>query len=410
MARERLVVGIDVGTTKMCTLIARITDDDQLEIIGAGVTRSDALRKGAVHSVEQAAHDIQSSIQKAEQQSGFKIMSAYVSISGSHLQSEDTRGSITLRRSDRAIGEDDIDRVLESARLQALPADRELIDLIARRFSVDGQEDIASPLGMLGHRLEVEATMVTGARSAIQNLTNCVERAGVAIDALVPQPLAAGEAVLSPGERDLGVTLLDIGGGTTDIGVFAEGGLVYASSLPVGGFQLTNDIAVRLRTPFSAAEEIKLRHGQAFYSGRDEDRVIDVSSFETDESTPVSIRTLCETIEDRLVDTFERVHKRLARAGFESSLPAGTVLVGGTAQLPSIRRLASDLLSSPVRIGTPSGTLGLGEQLSSPAYAASVGLLRWGLRHGEDTFGGPRNSPLGDALSSISGWFRSFIP
>jgi len=237
-----------------------------------------------------------------------------------------------------------------------------------------------------------------------------VERAGISIDSLVPNVLAAGEAVLTPAERDLGVVLIDMGGGTTDIGVFEAGGLLFATVLPVGGQQITNDIAVRLRTPFSAAEEVKLRHGQAFSNGREDDRMIDVSSFDTGESSPVSVRTLCDTIEDRLVDTFELVQKRLARAGFEEGQPAGVVLVGGTAQLHGIRRLSSQSLQSPVRLGTPTGILGLGEQLSSPAFASSVGLLRWGLRHGEELAGGPRLSVFNGAFDSITNWLRSFVP
>jgi cell division protein FtsA len=410
MARERLVVAIDVGTTKVCTLISRVTEDEELEVLGVGVTRSDALRKGVVTSVEQAGQDIQSSVQKAEQQSGFKIISAYVGISGSHLQTDDAHGVVTVRRADRAISEDDVNRVLEAARPTSLPPDRELIELVPRHFTVDGQEEIASPVGMLGHRLEVEATMITGLKSAIQNLTNCVERAGVSIDALIPLPVAAGEAVLTPAERDLGVTLIDLGGGTTDIGVFAEGGLMYATVLPVGGQQLTNDLAVRLRTPFSAAEEIKLRHGQAYPNGPDDDRMIDVSSFDSDESSPVSVRTLCDTLEDRLVETFELVRKRLERAGFESSLPAGAVLVGGTAQLPNIRRLAADILESPVRIGVPSGIIGIGEQLNNPAFASSVGLLRWGLHHIDDGGSPPGAAALSGAWDSVRRWLGSFLP
>jgi cell division protein FtsA len=323
---------------------------------------------------------------------------------------EDAHGLVTVRRADRAISDDEVNRVLDAARQVSLPADREFIDLVPRQFSVDGQEDIPTPVGMLGHRLEVQATMITGAKSAIQNLTNCIERAGVSIDALIPLPLAAGEAVLTPAERDLGVTLIDLGGGTTDIGVFAEGGLLYATVLPIGGQQLTNDLAVRLRTPFSAAEEIKLRHGQAFSNGRDDDRLIDVSSFESDESSPVSVRTLCDTLEDRLIETFELVRKRLDRAGFDSSLPAGTVLVGGTAQLPNIRRLAAEVLESPVRIGTPTGLIGMAEQLSNPAYAASVGLLRWGLHHNEDARAAPGSALLNGAVDSLRRWLGSFLP
>jgi cell division protein FtsA len=410
MPRERLVVAIDVGTTKVCSLIARVTDDEELEVMGVGITRSDALRKGVVVSVEQAALDIQSSVQKAEQQSGFKIISAYVGVSGSHIETEDAHGSISVRRSDRAISDEDVGRALDAARVVSLPTDRELIDLVPRTFTVDGQGDIASPLGMIGHRLDVQATMVTGAKSAVQNLTQCVERAGVSIDALVPQALAAGEAVLTPAEREVGVTLIDLGGGTTDVGLFAEGNLLYATALPVGGQQVTNDIAVRLRTPFSAAEEIKLRHGQAFSNGREDDRLIDVSSFNHNESSPVSVRMLCDTIEDRLVETFDLARRRLARAGYDASPPAGTVLVGGTAQLHGIRRLAAEVLESPVRIGTPGNLPGIGEQLSSPAFAASVGLLRWGLRQGEDGGGLNPSAALSGALGSLRRWLGSFLP
>jgi len=409
MARDQLIVGIDIGTTKMCTLIARVTEDEQLEVIGVGVTRSDALRKGVVVSVDQAAHDIQSSIEKAQQQSGFKILSAYVTISGSHLQSDDAHGTITPRRTDRPISDDDVEQVLEVTRLTSLPSDRELIEVIPRCFTVDGHHETNSPIGMLGHRLEVEATLLSGARSAIQNLTSCVERAGVSIDALVPQSLASGEGVLSPTERSSGVILIDIGGGTTDIGVFYEGQLIYTSSLPVGGFQITNDIAARLRTPFSAAEEIKLRHGQAISNGRDEDRTIDVATFDSAESSAVSIQTLTETIEDRLADTLERVRRRLARAGFEDSLPAGAVLVGGTAQLHGLRRLASEILESHVRVGGPSGIYGLSDQLGTPAFAASVGLLKWGLNHQAFETGGGLSSFSG-SVGAFVNWLRGFLP
>jgi cell division protein FtsA len=409
MARDRLIVGIDIGTTKMCTLIARVTEDEQLEVIGVGVTRSDALRKGVVVSVDQAAHDIQSSIEKAQQQSGFKILSAYVTISGSHLQSEEAHSTLTPRRSDRPISDDDVEQVLEATRLTSLPSDREFLEVIPRRFTVDGQHETDSPIGMLGHRLEVEATLLTGARSAIQNLTSCVERAGVSIDALVPQSLASGEGVLSPTERSSGVTLIDIGGGTTDVGVFHEGQLLYMSSLPVGGFQITNDIAARLRTPFSAAEEIKLRHGQAISNGRDEDRTIDVATFDSAESSAVSIQTLTETIEDRLADTLERVRRRLERAGFDDSLPAGAVLTGGTAQLHGIRRLAAEILESHVRIGIPSGVYGLGDQLGTPAFAASVGLLKWGLNHQAFETGGGLSS-IPDNVGAFMNWLRGFLP
>lgn len=409
VAAERFIVGIDVGSTKVCTLIAQVGGDEQLEVLGVGVTRSDALRKGVVANVEQATEDILNSVYKAQQQSGFKVISAFVGVSGSHLQTQDARGEVTIRRSDRPIGEDEMGRAQDAARLANLPADREQIDLVPRFYSVDGQQEIASPLGMLGQRLEVHATLVTCSRGAIQNLTTCIERAGISIDALVPQPLAAAEAVLTPGERDLGVTLLDIGGGTTDIGVFGEGALLYASALPVGGIQISNDIAVRLHTPLSAADEVKVRHARAF-NNSDDDRQIDISSFDSDESSSASLRVLCDTVEDRLVDTFELIRKRLGRAGFAEPLPAGTVLVGGTARLPGIRSLAAEVLETHVRIGSPGGVFGLSEQQSGPAFASSVGLLRWGLSHGDEAVGRSGDSALAGAFGSLTNWLRGFLP
>lgn len=409
MAKERLVVGIDVGTTKVCTLIANVTAEEQLEVIGYGVTRSDGLRKGVVANVEEAARQIQASVEKAEQQSGFKILSAFVSISGGHIQTESGHGVTTVRRHEAAISEHDVNRAIDAARAMSLPPDRELIDVIPRHFTVDGQEGIASPVGMVGHRLEVQTVAITGARSAINNLTTCLERAGVGIDALVLSPLAAGEAVLTVTERDIGVTLIDIGGGTTDVAIFSEDSLLLSSTLGVGGAHLTNDIAVRFRAPFSAAEEIKIRHGHAYVDPHEEDRAIEVAGFESGESQQISVRMLCETIEDRLVDTIERVRGRLTRSGFEESLPAGAVLVGGTAQLPGIRRLAAGILESPVRVGMPSGVYGLTEPLGTPAFAASVGLLKWGLRHGEEP-GGPLGSGLAGIVSLIQGWLRRFVP
>jgi cell division protein FtsA len=409
MAKDRLVVGIDVGSTKICSMIARITEDEQLEVIGAGVTRSEMLRKGVITNIDQAAQDIQNAVQKAEQQSGFKILSAYVSISGPHLQTEPVRGSVSLRRPERPISDDDVFRVLEVARVTSLSPEREVVDVVPRHYSVDGQEEIASPIGMHGSRLEVEATLISSTKSAIQSLTSCVERAGIQIDALVPQSIASAEAVLTPAERSQGVLLIDLGGGTTDLAIFADNALIYSSTIPAGGYHVSNDIALRLRTPFSAAEEIKLRYGQAYSNERDEDRTIDVSTFDSGESVPVSLRIVSETIEDRLVEILELARKRLDRAGFDTALPAGAVLVGGTAQLKGIRRLAAEILDTPVRVGLPGGLAGLGEPVSSPAYASSVGLLRWGQRHGEE---GPPGQGTGvkGALNGLLAWLRGFLP
>jgi cell division protein FtsA len=406
MARERIVVGIDVGTTKVCTLIAAVSPEDQLEIIGAGVTPSRGLKRGVVVNVDEAVQAISASIQKAEQQSGFKIMSSFVGIAGAHITSANSHGVVAVRRSDNVITEDDIDRALEAAKVVNMPQDREVVHVVPRHFIIDGQEGINNPTGMLGRRLEVETTVIAGAQTSIHNLSRCIEQVGVGIDALVVQPLAAGEAVLTTAEKDLGVALVDLGGGTTDAGVFMDGSVAYVASLPVGGNHISNDIAVGLRTPFTAADELKIRHGYALSEGIEEDRAIDIASYDAGDGGPVSQRELSEIIEARLDETLELVREQLARAGFEEGMPAGVVLVGGTAQLQGIRRLAAEVFGTPVRIGTPTGMFGLVESISNPAFATSVGLLKWGLAQA-DEFGVAMGQ---GALGRVREWLRSFFP
>jgi cell division protein FtsA len=413
MARERIVVGIDVGTTKVCTLIAAVSPEDQLEIIGAGITPSRGMRRGVVVDVDDAVQAISASVQKAEQQSGYKIMSAFVGISGAHISSTNSHGVVAVRRTDNVITDDDIERALEAAKVVNMPHDREVIHVVPRHFVIDGQEGINNPAGMLGRRLEVETTVVTGTQTAIHNLSRCIEQVGVGIDALVVQPIAAGEAVLTTAEKDMGVALVDLGGGTTDAGVFIDGSISYIAAVPVGGNHISNDIAVGLRTPFMAADEIKIRHGYAISEAIEEDRVIDIASYDVGDGEPVSRRVLAEIIEARLEETFELVRDSLERGGFElgrsgrdGGIPGGIVLVGGTAQLQGIRRLAAEVFNTSVRIGTPTGMFGLVESISNPAYAASVGLLKWGLTQADD-FGGPSGDSM---LVRVKEWLRSFFP
>ena len=413
MPRERIVVGIDVGTTKVCTLIAAVSPEDQLEIIGAGITPSRGMRRGVVVDVDDAVQAIGASVQKAEQQSGYKIMSAFVGISGAHISSTNSHGVVAVRRTDNVITEDDIERALEAAKVVNMPHDREVIHVVPRHFVIDGQEGINNPAGMLGRRLEVETTVVTGAQTAIHNLSRCIEIVGVGIDALVVQPIAAGEAVLTTAEKDMGVALVDLGGGTTDAGVFVDGSISYITAVPVGGNHISNDIAVGLRTPFMAADELKIRHGYALSEGIEEDRMIDIASYDAGDGDPVSRRELAEIIEARLEETFELVRESLERGGFEigrsgrdGGIPGGIVLVGGTAQLQGIRRLANEIFGTSVRIGTPTGMFGLVESISNPAFAGSVGLLKWGLTQA-DEYGGQS----GDGVAArVKEWLRSFFP
>jgi cell division protein FtsA len=413
MARERIVVGIDVGTTKVCTLIAAVSPEDQLEVIGAGITPSRGMRRGVVVDVDDAVQAISASVQKAEQQSGYKIMSAFVGISGAHISSTNSHGVVAVRRTDNVITEDDIERALEAAKVVNMPHDREVIHVVPRHFVIDGQEGINNPAGMLGRRLEVETTVVTGTQTAIHNLSRCIEQVGVGIDALVVQPIAAGEAVLTTAEKDMGVALVDVGGGTTDAGVFVDGSISYIAAVPVGGNHISNDIAVGLRTPFMAADEIKIRHGYAISEAIEEDRVIDIASYDAGDGEPISRRELAQIIEARLEETFELVRESLERGGFEitrsgrdGGVPGGIVLVGGTAQLQGIRRLAQEVFNTSVRIGTPTGMFGLVESISNPAYAASVGLLKWGVAQSDD-YGGPGGD---GAFARLRDWLRSFFP
>lgn len=414
MARERIVVGIDVGTTKVCALIAAVSPEDQLEIIGAGITPSRGLRRGVVVDVNEAAQAIGASIQKAEQQSGYKIVSTFVGLAGAHVNSTNSHGVVAVRRSDNVITEDDIERALEAAKVGSLPQDREVIHVVPRHFVIDGQEGINNPAGMLGRRLEVETTIVTGTQTSIHNLSRCIEQLGVGIDDLVVAPIAAGEAVLTTAEKDMGVALVDLGGGTTDAAVFMEGSVAYVCSIPVGGHHISNDIAVGLRTPFTAADELKIRHGYALSEAIEEDRMIDIASYDAGDGGPISRRELSEIIEARLDETFSLVRDQLVKAGFDLShggrdgggIPAGIVLVGGSSQMQGIRRLAAEVFGTPVRIGSPQGTFGLVEQISNPSFAASVGLLKWGLAQADEFGGGPGDRMVG----RVREWLRSFFP
>jgi cell division protein FtsA len=409
MSNDRIVVGIDVGTTKTCALIAEVSEDDHLEVIGTGIVPSRGMKKAVVVSPEEVVESIVSAVNKAEQQSGFKIVSAFVGMSGAHVITHASQGVVAVRHPDRQILPEDVQRAIEAARVINVSNDREIFNVLPRHYVVDGQDGIKNPIGMLGHRIEVQTTIVSGQVTSVSNLVRCVERAGIGIDSLVLQPVAAGEAVLTEAEREIGVTLIDIGSGTTDVGVFVDGALVFACVLPVGGFQVSNDLAVGLRTPFAAAEEIKVRHGYALPELLEDDRTIDVSAFDAGDGRPVSRRQVSEIIEPRLEETFELVLEQVDKAGLRG-LPAGVVLCGGTAQLGGIRRLAAEVFHAPVRIGTPTGIYGLADQISTPAFAASVGLLKWGLEQEFEPSTTRAGLPLSGIGNAVTNWLRNFLP
>jgi len=411
----RTVVGIDVGTTKVVTLVGEPGPDGQINILGVGLTPSKGIKKGIVVNVEEAVTSIVASVEKAERLSGYRIGSAYVGVAGGHIQAINSRGVVAIPRADREITAADLARALDAARAIAIPTQREIIHVIPRSYIVDGQEGIRDPIGLSGFRLEVEAHIVTGAVTAIQNLIKCVQRAGVEIDDLVLQPLASSEAVLSEAEKEMGVILVDCGGGTTDVAIFIDGSIWHTVVLPVGGNQISNDIAIVLRTPFDVAEYLKIRHGQARPASDDgqgpEDDQIEVESFSGGKKRRVSRTLLHQVIEARVEEIFQMLRAEVRRVGYEGLLPAGVVLTGGTALLPGIEEVAREVLNLPVRIGIPTHLGGLSDTIDSPAYATGVGLLRWAFKRGSTPpFLVPQEQGWSRVYNRFKSWLREFLP
>ncbi len=404
------VVGIDVGTTKICTLVGEVDGAERLRIVGVGVVPSRGLRKGVIVGVEEAGNAIAASIEKAERMSGYKVEGAYVGVAGSHIQSLNTRGVVAIGRGDRAITQEDVDRAMEAAQAVAVPHNRQIIHAIPRGFSLDDQDGVRDPIGLMGYRLEVEAHLVTGAGTSLQNLASCIRAAGVEITSLVLQPLASAEAVLRPEEREMGVVLVDAGGGTVDVAIFIEGSIWHSLVLPIGGNHLTNDIAIGLRIPFDLAEELKRQHGCALAAAVEPDEIVEVRSFGQGAPREVSRRQLATIIEARAEEMFEMILREIKRSGYDGLLPAGVVLTGGTAKLEGLVEQGQRVLDLPVRVGVPEDIDGMVESINGPAYATSVGMLLWGLRHDEPDRTRRRERRRGEQRSRFVGWLKEFLP
>ncbi len=413
---HRTIVGIDVGTTKVCTIVGQVYDNGRVNVLGVGLTPSKGLDKGVVVNIDDAVNAIATSIEKAERLSGYRISAAFVGIAGRHIQSLNSRGVVAVARSDHEITRHDVARAVEAAQAVAIPTQREVIHVIPRAYVVDGNEGIRDPVGMSGFRLEVETHIITGEIMAIQNLIKSVQKTGVEIDDLVLQPLAAGEATLSADDKDRGVVLVDIGGGTTDIAVFAQGGIWHTSVIPVGGNHFTNDIVIVQQTPHNTAEYLKLKYGAAIAEEtEDESDVIEAEGFAPGERQQISRHMLNQVLQARAEELTELIYNEIRRSGYEGLLPAGIVLTGGTAQLPRLDELMRDMLGIPVRIGTPTDLTGLADTLNSPAYATAIGLLRWGMRHGMSGFhssGGPPSEHGGwvSTYERFKRWLKEFLP
>ena len=378
MRKRTTLASIDVGTTKVCTTVAEVDGGDVIRVAGVGITPSHGLHKGLVVNINDARESIRESVSRAEQTSGYRVESAYVGVTGRHVSSLNNRGVVAITRNDRLVRPDDLKRVLQCAQSIKVPSDRKLLHVIPRSYAVDGQIGVKNPVGMHGFRLDVETHVITAAVASVQNLAKCIRGIGVDIEDLVLEPLASSEAILTEDEKQVGVILADIGGGTTDIAVFKDGSIWHTSILPVAGYQLTRDIAIGLGLPFEVAEEMKKRYGSVMpiYEGKTES-----NSIIAEDGHGASYQDLCDIIRARVEEIIRLILLELPRSEYEALVPAGLVLTGGSANLSGIDALGREILRLPVRVGTPTNISGITDALRDPAYATSAGLLLWGAKH-----------------------------
>ncbi len=377
---ERVVVGVDVGTTKISTLVGEVGPGEDVNIIGVGVEPSQGLSKGTVVDVSLATEAVRAAKRQAERTSGYEIGRAYVSVAGKHVLSINSRGVTGLNPNRGAVDQLDIERALEAARAVALPHNQEVIHVIPRTFTVDGQDGIRNPLGLHAYRLEVEAHIITAGSSSLLNLEKCINDAGLSVDRFVLNPLASGESVLTEAERESGVVVVDIGGGTTDIAVFIEGTVWHTAVIEVGGNHITNDIAQVLHLPVAEAERVKIEHGNSLPETVSPDTIVTIQPFGEDMPTQLMAHDLAQIIEARVDEIFTLVVQELKRSGYDGLLPAGIVLTGGTALLRNIRHNASRVMHMPARVAYPQHLTGLKDKLESPIHATGAGLLHFARR------------------------------
>lgn len=408
MRKEKVVVGLDVGTTKVVALVGNVIDGT-IEVIGLGKAESHGLEKGVVVDIGRTISSIRKAIEEAENMADVKIGSVYVGIAGKHITSINNSGTVSINRPDRIIAEDDIRRVVETAQAIQIPPASEMIHVIPRQYIVDGQDGITDPVGMTGTRLEVDVHIVTGAVTAVHNLVRCVEDLGVGIEQIVLEPIASSLAVLSSAEKELGVILLDIGGGTTDISVFRGGDIWFSKVIPIAGEHITNDITVGLQTPIEEAELIKKQSGTAMVDSVGEDDQIEVATIGGDKKRSVSKKRLAKIIEPRVEELLDLAMQEVEDAGYRDLVPAGLVLTGGTSLLDGIAEFAQQRYGVSVRRGRiPQGIHGLRDIVESPIYATSIGLLRYAVET-KDFKKKRYDRRKGSLISKLFSWFNRFF-
>ena len=371
-----LIVGLDIGTSKVVAIVCEITQDDKIEIVGIGSHPSRGLKKGVVVNIESTVQSIQRAVEEAELMAGCEIHSVFAGIAGSHIRSLNSHGIVAIR--DNEITASDVERVIDAARAVAIPADQKILHILPQEFIIDNQEGIKEPIGMSGVRLEAKVHMVTGAVSAAQNIIKCVRRCGLEVDDIILEQLASSLAVLTEDEKDLGICLVDIGGGTTDIAVFTDGSIRHTAVIPIAGDQVTNDIAVALRTPTQYAEDIKVKYGCALTQLAHPEETIEVPSVGERAARRLARQTLAEVIEPRYEELFTLIQAELRRSGFEDLIAAGVVLTGGSSKMEGVIELAEEIFHAPVRLGIPQYVAGLADVVKNPIHATGVGLLLYG--------------------------------
>jgi cell division protein FtsA len=409
--REAVLVAIDVGTSKVVALIGERTAGGGLNILGKGAPSSSGLKKGVVINIEQTVASIAAAIEQAERTSGYKLEEAWVAVGGNHVESENTHGAVAVSGPRKEVTHEDIVRAMEVARAVNIPSNREILHVLPRTFVVDGQEGVRDPVGMSAVRLEIETHIVHAAQTPVQNLTKCVHQAGVRIHDFVAAPLASAEAVLSDTERDLGVAVADIGAGTTGLALFLEGSPFHTAVLPLGGNNVTNDLAIGLKTSLQVAEDLKVRHGTCNVASVAPEELITVETFDEGENRTVQRAEIASIIDARMREVLEKIGEQIEAAGHGGMLPAGLVLTGGGAQLHGVAELGREVLQMPVRVAAPSGVGGLTDHLLTPAFATSIGLLRWASRAiDEDPAHRYESAPRYGGLGRMREWVRSLFP
>ena len=378
---KNLIVGLDIGTSKVVAIVGEVMPEGELEVIGIGSNPSRGLKKGVVVNIESTVHSIQRAVEEAELMAGCQIHSVYAGIAGSHIRSLNSHGIVAIR--DKEVTPGDIERVIDAARAVAIPADQKILHILPQEFVIDNQEGIREPVGMSGVRLEAKVHMVTGAVSAAQNIIKCVRRCGLEVDDIILEQLASSYSVLTEDEKELGVCIVDIGGGTTDIAVFTEGSIRHTAVIPIAGDQVTNDIAVALRTPTQHAEEIKIKYACALTQMASAEESIEVPSVGDRPPRRLARHTLAEVVEPRYEELLTLIQAELRRSGFEDLITAGIVLTGGSAKIEGLVDLAEEVFHMPVRLGVPQYVTGLVDVVRNPIFATGVGLLLFG-HHNRD--------------------------